>query len=169
MCNVCFTDIVLYIHDCDFWTLLAQPVSLIVNGDGFKVSAYRVPSAFSLSIFYLLGYAQRIRHKLNKRMKSSPMYNKLQHYLIEHACLWIFLTLICVNWIRTENEERNEREEVVVMMCVVVNLVNHLNEKKPFRHLYIFKQMLENNFALFIWKNRITTDSKFEVYSTIIM
>ena len=54
------------------------------------------------------------------------------------------------------------------MVCVVVNLVNHLNEKKPFRHLYIFKQMLENNFALFISKNMITTDSKFEVYSTII-
>jgi hypothetical protein len=97
LCNVCFTDIVLCIHDCDFWTLLAQPVSLIVNGDGFKVSAYRVPSAFSLSMLYLLEYAQRIRHKLNKRMKSSPIYNTLQHYLIEHACLWIFLTLICVN------------------------------------------------------------------------
>ena len=37
-------------------------------------------------------------------MKSSPTYNKLQHYLIEHACIWIFLTLICVNWRRTENK-----------------------------------------------------------------
>jgi hypothetical protein len=57
-----------------------------------------------------------------------------------------------------KNRERRkewEREEVVVMVCVVVNLVNHLNEKKPFRPLYIFKQMLENNFVLFIWKNRI--------------
>jgi fumarate reductase subunit D len=62
---------------------------------------------FSLNIFDLLKYAKRIRHKLNKLMKSSPTYNKLQHYLIEHACIWIFLTLICVNWRRTENEERN--------------------------------------------------------------
>ena len=62
---------------------------------------------FSLNIFYLLKYAKRIRHKLNKLMKFSPTYNKLQHYLIEQACIWIFLTLICVNWRRTENEERN--------------------------------------------------------------
>jgi hypothetical protein len=61
----------------------------------------------SLNIIYLLKYAKRIGHKINKLLKSSPTYNKLQHYLIEHACIWIFLTLICVNWIRTENEERN--------------------------------------------------------------
>jgi hypothetical protein len=42
---------------------------------------------FSLSIFYLLKCAKRIRHKLNKLMKSSPIYNKLQHYLIVHACI----------------------------------------------------------------------------------
>ena len=41
----------------------------------------------SLNIFYLLKCAKRIRHKLNKLMKSSPIYNKLQHYLIEHACI----------------------------------------------------------------------------------
>jgi hypothetical protein len=34
---------------------------------------------FCLSIFYLLKCAKRIRHKLNKLMKSSPIYNKLQH------------------------------------------------------------------------------------------
>ena len=67
----------------------------------------KIPKGFSLNIFYLLKYAKRIRHKLNKLMKSSPTYNKLQHYLIEHAFIWIFLTLICVNWWRTENEERN--------------------------------------------------------------
>jgi hypothetical protein len=44
-------------------------------------------SFFSLNIFYLLKCAKRIRHKLNKLMKSSPIYNKLQHYLIEHACI----------------------------------------------------------------------------------
>ena len=42
---------------------------------------------FSLNIFYLLKSAKRIRHKLNKLMKSSPIYNRLQHYLIEHACI----------------------------------------------------------------------------------
>ena len=42
---------------------------------------------FSLNIFYLLKCAKRIRHKLKKLMKSSPIYNKLQHYLIEHACI----------------------------------------------------------------------------------
>ena len=37
-------------------------------------------------------------------------------------------------------ELEKERERLVVMVCVVVHLVNHLNEKKPFRPLYIFKQ-----------------------------
>jgi hypothetical protein len=41
----------------------------------------------SLNIFYLLECAKRIRHKLNILMKSSPIYNKLQHYLTEHACI----------------------------------------------------------------------------------
>jgi hypothetical protein len=40
--NVCFTDIVLCIHECDFWTLLGQPSSLIFTGDGSKISAQRV-------------------------------------------------------------------------------------------------------------------------------
>ena len=51
-------------------------------------------------------------------MKSSPMYNKLQLYLIEHACIWIFLTLICVDWTKTEIEETNERERIVGGDCV---------------------------------------------------
>ena len=25
-------------------------------------------------------------------------------------CIWIFLSLICVNWTRTENREKNKRE-----------------------------------------------------------
>ena len=53
-------------------------------------------------------------------------------------------------------ELEKEREGLVVMVCVVVHVVNHLN-KKPFRPLYIFKHVLKNNFVLFIWKNRITT------------
>jgi len=40
-----------------------------------------------------------------------------------------FFTLICVNWTRTENKERNERE-LIMMVSVVVLLVNHLNDKK---------------------------------------
>jgi hypothetical protein len=40
-------------------------------------------------------FAKRIRrHKLHKLMKSSPIYNKLQHYLIEHACIWLYLKLL---------------------------------------------------------------------------
>jgi hypothetical protein len=35
--------------------------------------------SFGLNIFYLLKCAKKIRHKLNKLMKSSPIYNKLQH------------------------------------------------------------------------------------------
>ena len=57
-------------------------------------------------------------------MKSSHIYNKLQYYLIAHACIWIFLTLICVNW-TAENEEMNDREGLVVMVCAIVLLVNH--------------------------------------------
>ena len=41
-------------------------------------------------------------------MKSSPIYNKLEQYLIEHACLWIFHTLKCVNWIRTQRERERD-------------------------------------------------------------
>ena len=44
----------------------------------------------------------------------------------------------------------NEREGLVVMVCVVVRLVKHLNDKKPFSPLYIFKHVLKNNFGLFI-------------------
>ena len=40
--NVCFTDKVLCIHECDFWTLLTQPSSLIFTGDGSNISAHRV-------------------------------------------------------------------------------------------------------------------------------
>jgi hypothetical protein len=49
---------------------------------------------FKHVLFYLLNYAKRIRHKLNKLMKFSPTYNKLQHYLIEHACMYINISYI---------------------------------------------------------------------------
>jgi hypothetical protein len=39
-------------------------------------------------------------------------------------------------------ELEKERERLVVMVCVVVHLVNHLN-KKPFRPFYIFKHVLK--------------------------
>ena len=38
-----------------------------------------------------------------------------------------------------------------------------LDNKKPFRPLYIFKHMLKNNFALFIRECRITTGQKCKV------
>ena len=47
-------------------------------------------------------------------MKPSPIYNKLQHYLIEHACIWIFHTLIYVKWTRTLKKKERERERGVV-------------------------------------------------------
>ena len=37
-----------------------------------------------------------------------------------------------------------------MMVCAVVLLVNHLDNKEPFRHLYIFKHVLKNNFVMFI-------------------
>ena len=37
------------------------------------------PTVSNLNIFYLLKSAKRIIHKLNKLMKSYPIYNKLQH------------------------------------------------------------------------------------------
>jgi hypothetical protein len=38
-----------------------------------------------------------------------------------------------------------------------------LDNKKPFRPLYIFKHMLKNNFVLFIRECRITTGQKCKV------
>jgi hypothetical protein len=52
-----------------------------------KLNQYETLIQFSLNILYLLKYAKSIRHKLNKLMKSSPIYNKLPHYVIEHACI----------------------------------------------------------------------------------
>jgi hypothetical protein len=112
---------------------------------------------FSLNIFYLLKCAKRVRQELNKLMNSSPIYNKLQHYLIQHASIWIFLTLICVNWTRTDNEKKECERGVGVEVCVFVLFVNYLDNKQPFRSLYVFKHVLKNNFVLFIWECRITT------------
>ena len=38
------------------------------------------------------------------------MFNKLKYYFIEHAGIWISLTLLYVNWTGTENEKKDERE-----------------------------------------------------------
>ena len=35
-------------------------------------------------------------------------------------------------------------------VCVVVSLVKHVDNKKPFRSFYIFKHVLKNTFVLFI-------------------
>jgi hypothetical protein len=48
-------------------------------------------------------------------------------------------------------ELEKERERLVVMVCVVVHLVNHLN-KKPFRPLYIFKHVIARNDRWFALK-----------------
>ena len=44
-----------------------------------------------------------------------------------------------------------------------------LDNKKPFRPLYIFKHMLKNNFVLFIRECRITTDQKSKVFSFCVL
>ena len=46
---------------------------------------------FSLNIFYMLKCAKRIRHKLSKLMKSSPIYNKLQHYYAAECFLHYYV------------------------------------------------------------------------------
>ena len=58
----------------------------------------------------------------------------------------IHMTISYINMCKlNKNRERGKelereigKERLVVMVCVVVHLVNHLN-KKPFRPLYIFK------------------------------
>ena len=50
-------------------------------------------SFLSLNIFYLLKYAKRIRHKLNKLMKSSPIYNKYTT-LFDRACMHMNISYI---------------------------------------------------------------------------
>ena len=72
-------------------------------------------------------------------MKSSPIYIKLQHYLIDHACIWIFLTLMCVNWTIKDHkrEGRKERESGVVGDGVCgCSFYELLDKNKPFRPLY---------------------------------
>ena len=69
-------------------------------------------------------------------MTSSTIYNKLQQYLIEDECISIFPTLICVNWTRPENEERNEwKIDIGGGVRLIVQLVNHLDNKKPFKRV----------------------------------
>ena len=113
---------------------------------------------FSLSIIYLLKSAKWIRHKLNKLMKSSPTYNKLQHYLIEHACIYIYIFYINMCKLSKNRGWRKEWERWVsgdtVCDCSFGELPDN---KKPFWPLYIFKHVLENKFVLLIWECRITT------------
>jgi hypothetical protein len=46
---------------------------------------------FSLNTVYLLKCAKRIRQKLSKLMKSSPTYNKLQHYYADECFLLYYV------------------------------------------------------------------------------
>ena len=135
---------------------------------------------FSLSIFYLLKCAKRIRHKLNKLMKSSHIYTIRVTTLFDRACMLINISYINMCKFNKNREQRKEwkRERIWWWWCVWLfiwwtlkqetfqtplyiqgvcgcSFGEHLN-KKPFRPLYIFKHVLKNNFVLFIWKNRIT-------------
>ena len=67
---------------------------------------------FRLNIFYL---CKRIRHKLNKLMKSSP----IQHYLIEH----VYISYINMCKLNKNRRKKGMRERV--MMCAIVLLVNY--------------------------------------------
>ena len=58
----------------------------------------------------MLKCAKRIKRKLNKLMKSSPIYDKLQHYLIEHACIIITSSYINMCRLNKNREWRKERE-----------------------------------------------------------
>ena len=70
--------------------------------------------------------------------------------MIEHTC--IFLIVKCINFTKTENQKQDgsEKEVGVGCVCVFVLLVKHLDNKKPFRPLYILKHVLKNNFVLII-------------------
>ena len=50
--------------------------------------------SFSLNIFYLLKCAKRIIHKLNKLMKSSPIYNKLLCRNKKKIPLWSLFLIV---------------------------------------------------------------------------
>ena len=55
-----------------------------------------------------------MRHKLNKHIKSSPVYNKLQQSTVFYtACLYMNISYInTVNWER-ERERERERESAL--------------------------------------------------------
>ena len=74
-------------RDPGIWTMNFNTIISELFTNAFNTWWGIWKNEFSLNIFYLLKCAKRIRHKLNKLMKSSPIYNKLQHYLIEHACI----------------------------------------------------------------------------------
>ena len=64
--------------------------------------------------------------------------------LFDRACIHMNISYIDMCKLNKNRERRKElereieKERLVVMVCVVVHLVNHLN-KQPFRSLYIFK------------------------------
>jgi hypothetical protein len=62
-----------------------------------------VDNAHTHNVKYL---DKRIRHKLNKLMKSSPIYNKLQHYLIKMQHMNISYINMC-----KLNKNRERRKE----------------------------------------------------------
>jgi hypothetical protein len=69
--------------------------------------------------------------QIKQIMKSSPIYNSLQHYLIEHACT-LYMNISYINryklnktreW-RKEQVRERKRDGLVMMVRTVVLLVN---------------------------------------------
>ena len=44
----------------------------------------------------------------NKLTKSSPIYNKLQHYLIKHACMYVNISTINMYKLNKNREQRKK-------------------------------------------------------------
>ena len=109
---------------------------------------------FRLNIFYLLKCTKRIRHKLNKHMKSSPIHDQLHYYLIEHTWIWIFLTLIQM-YLETEQElrikkrererERERERDVGDGVCPLISIVIWI--------LYFIRERMYSNSST--WSNEL--------------
>ena len=98
---------------------------------------------FSLNIFYLLKCTKKTRHKLNKPMKFSPKYNKLQHYLIEHVYMYMNISYMNKCTLNKNREWREEWERGWWGWCEGLFSWWTTDNKKPFKPLYIFKHVLK--------------------------
>jgi hypothetical protein len=69
----------------------------------FKINRYKNV------IFLWFSWFSLMYRTLNKLVKSYPVYNILEQYLIEHEHIGIFHKLIFVNWTRTQRMKEQER------------------------------------------------------------